>query len=107
MLMPLSNMMNAREFEMELSGIRSVDEVAIDHTSVLAIKRGDLAIIQGEVFRCSPMAPHLRGIKLVLKRMDCVDRRIYDLKVYELDTFMRFRGHPNIISLYSYWAEKP
>jgi serine/threonine protein kinase len=39
--------------------------------------------------------------------MDCVDRRIYDLKVYELDTFMRFRGHPNIISLFSYWAEKP
>jgi len=29
--------------------------------------------------------------------MDCVDRRIYDLKIYELDTFMRFRGHPNII----------
>ena len=35
----------ARDFEMELSGIRSVDEVFIDHTSVLAIKRGDLAII--------------------------------------------------------------
>jgi hypothetical protein len=53
------------------------------------------------------MAPHLRGVKLVLKRLDCVERRIYDLKVYELDTFMRFRGHPNIISLYSYWSEKP
>ena len=37
--------MRARDFEMELSGIRSVDEVIIDHTSVLAIKRGDLAII--------------------------------------------------------------
>jgi hypothetical protein len=37
--------MNAREFETELSGIRSVDEVLIDHSSVLAIKRGDLAII--------------------------------------------------------------
>jgi hypothetical protein len=37
--------MNPREFEMELSGIRSVDEVTIDHSSVLAIKRGDLAII--------------------------------------------------------------
>jgi hypothetical protein len=40
-----SNYMTARDFEMELSGIRSVDEVMIDHTSVLAIKRGDLAII--------------------------------------------------------------
>jgi hypothetical protein len=37
--------MRARDFEMELSGIRYVDEVTIDHTSVLAIKRGDLAII--------------------------------------------------------------
>ena len=85
---------------MELSGIKSIDEIVIDHSSVLAIKRGDLAIIQGEVFKCSPAAPHLRDIPLVLKRMDCVDRRIYDLKIYELDTFMRFRGHPNIITLY-------
>ena len=98
--------MNPREFEMELSGIRSVDEVLIDHSSVLAIKRGDLAIIQGEVFKCRPSAPHLKNIPLVLKRLDCVDRRIYDLKVYECDTFMRFRGHPNIISLFSYWSEK-
>ena len=37
--------MNPRQFEMELSGIKSVDEVVIDHSSVLAIKRGDLAII--------------------------------------------------------------
>ena len=27
------------------------------------------------------------------------------MKVYEFDTFMRFRGHPNLVSLYSYWAE--
>lgn len=98
--------MNARDFESELTGIRHIDEIQIDHNAVLAIKRGDLAIIQGEVFKCNPNAPHLRAIPLVLKRHDCVDRRIYDLKVYECDTFMRFRGHPNIISLYSYWAEK-
>jgi hypothetical protein len=30
---------------MELSGIKSIDEIVIDHSSVLAIKRGDLAII--------------------------------------------------------------
>lgn len=47
----------------------------------------------------------LQGIPLVLKRIDCVDRRIYDMKVYEYDTFMRFRGHPNLVSLYSYWSE--
>jgi serine/threonine protein kinase len=27
------------------------------------------------------------------------------MKVYEFDTFMRFRGHPNLISLFSYWSE--
>jgi serine/threonine protein kinase len=28
-------------------------------------------------------------------------------QVYEADTFTRFQGHPNIVSLYSYWSEKP
>lgn len=42
----------------------------------------------------------------MLKRIDCVDRRIYDMKVYEFDTFMRFRGHPNLVSLFSYWSER-
>lgn len=40
-----TGVMNPRQFEMELSGIKSVDEIVIDHSSVLAIKRGDLAII--------------------------------------------------------------
>jgi hypothetical protein len=79
----------------------------IDYTRALAIKRGDLAIIQGDVFKCSPAAANLRGVQLVLKRLDCVDRRIFDLKVYECDTFMRFRGHPNVVSLFTYWSEKP
>ena len=43
----------------------------------------------------------------MVKRLECVDRRIFDQLIYECDTFMRFRGHPNIISLYSYWTEKP
>jgi serine/threonine protein kinase len=42
----------------------------------------------------------------VLKRIDCIDRRIYDAKVFEYDTFMRFRSHPNLVQLYSYWSEK-
>lgn len=73
---------------------------------MLAIKRGDLSVIQGEVFKCTPSRQNLMGVPLVLKRIDCVDRRIYDMKVYEFDTFMRFRGHPNLISLFSYWSEK-
>ena len=60
----------------------------IDHSLVLAIKRVDLTIIQGEVFKCTPAAEDLMGVPLVLKRIDCVDRRIYDAKIYEFDTFM-------------------
>ena len=85
--------------------IKSVHDLQIDHSLVLAMKRGDLAIIQGEVFKCTPQEDELRGIPLVLKRADCIDRRIYDMKVYEFDTFMRFRGHPNLVSLFSYWSE--
>ncbi|KAG9389941.1 Protein kinase domain [Carpediemonas membranifera] len=91
----------------ELSQIRTVEELHIDHRQALSIKRGDLSIIQGEVFRCTPKAPHLSDIPLIIKRLDCVDRRTYDLKVYEADAVARFQGHPNIVSLYSYWSEKP
>jgi len=87
---------------MELTGIKSTEEIQIDFTEVLNQKKGDLAIIQSDTFKCSPAAIHLRHIPLVIKRLECIDRRIYDLKVYESDTFMRFRGHPNIVSLYSY-----
>ena len=97
----------ARVYEKELIMIHSTQDVTIDFNKALNIKKGDLAIIQGEVFRCTPNAMHLRDIPLIIKRLDCIDRRIYDLKVYESDTFMRFKGHPNIISLYSYWNEPP
>lgn len=95
----------ARENASELSAIRSVDELDIDFAQALRIKRGDLAIIQGQTYRCFPKAPHLSDIPLILKRLECMDRRIYDLKVYEADTFMRFQGHANVVSLYSYWSE--
>jgi len=96
----------ARDYEVELSQIRSVQEILIDHSIVLTMKRGDLAIIQGEVFKCVPAAPHLQHIPLIVKRLDCVDRRIFDLKVHECDTFMRFKGNPNIVTLFSYWSER-
>ena len=87
--------------------IKSVDQVQIDHSEALKIKRGDLAIIPGEVFRCNPANYQIQNVPLVIRRQDCVDRRIFDQLVYENDTLMRFRGHPNVISLYSYWTEKP
>ena len=86
--------------------LRSVNDVVIDHSMVHAIKRGDLSILQGEVYRCTPADPSLQGIPLILKRIDCVDRRIYDAKVYEFDTYIRLRGPPNLVSLFSYWSER-
>lgn len=97
----------ARENAQELTAIRTVEELELDHSRALSLKRGDLSIIQGEVFRCHPIAPHLQDVPLIIKRLDCVDRRTYDLKVYEADTFSRFQGHANIVSLYSFWSEKP
>jgi serine/threonine protein kinase len=70
--------MAARDAEQELVFIKSVDQVIIDHSLVLAVKRGDLSALQGEVFKCTPSAAHLQGVPLVLKRTDCIDRRIYD-----------------------------
>jgi len=72
----------ARDNAAEISAIRSVEELKIDYTRALSIKRGDLSIIQGEVFRAHPAAQHLQDISLILKRLDCVDRRTYDLKVW-------------------------
>lgn len=99
--------LRARDYENELTQIKSVDQIQIDHSEALSVKRGDLATIPGEVFRCNPAHYQLQSIPLVVKRLECVDRRLFDQLIYECDTFMRFRGHPNIISLYSYWTEKP
>ena len=44
----------ARDYENELMMIKSVDQIEIDHSEALKIKRGDLAIIPGEVYRCNP-----------------------------------------------------
>ena len=98
--------LRARDFANELSAIKTVDQIQIDHSEALRVKRGDLAVIPGEVFRYSPADYQIQNIPLVVKRLECVDRKIFDQLVYECDTFMRFRGHPNIIGLYSYWTEK-
>jgi hypothetical protein len=82
-----------------------VKEIDVQFDETLNVKHGDLHVIQGEVFKCRPKASSLAHCPLILKRLETVDRRTYDLKVYEADTFQRFRGHPNIVSLYSYWSE--
>jgi hypothetical protein len=70
--------LKARDHEIELSQIKSVDLVTIDHREVLKIKRGDLSIIPGEVYRCNPTSYSISNVPLILKRAECVDRRIFD-----------------------------
>eukprot|EP00768_Dysnectes_brevis_P002885 gnl/Dysnectes_brevis/2105_a2442_2017.p1 GENE.gnl/Dysnectes_brevis/2105_a2442_2017~~gnl/Dysnectes_brevis/2105_a2442_2017.p1 ORF type:complete len:759 (+),score=246.56 gnl/Dysnectes_brevis/2105_a2442_2017:45-2321(+) len=99
---------DSRLYTADLQTIRSSEELKIDTGGrALRVKRGDLSIIQGEVFLCNPIASHLSHLDLIVKRLECVDRRTYDLKVYEADVLERFKGHPNLTNLYSYWSEKP
>jgi len=65
-----------------------------------------MPLIEGECFRCRAASPQLNSIPLILKRLQCIDRRIYDFKVYEADQLRRIRDHPNLITLYSFWSEK-
>ena len=58
----------ARNFENELSLIKGVDQIVIDHSEALKIKRGDLSIIPGDVFKCCPADYKIGGIRLVVKR---------------------------------------
>jgi hypothetical protein len=96
----------ARHYEHELQQIKGVDQIQIDHHEALYIKRGDLSVVPGDAFRCNPANYAIQGVPLIVKRLECIDRRIFDSLIYEADTLMRFRGHPNIISLYSYWTER-
>eukprot|EP00767_Chilomastix_cuspidata_P001345 gnl/Chilomastix_cuspidata/1456.p1 GENE.gnl/Chilomastix_cuspidata/1456~~gnl/Chilomastix_cuspidata/1456.p1 ORF type:complete len:803 (-),score=258.30 gnl/Chilomastix_cuspidata/1456:822-3230(-) len=99
--------LDSRDYAVEISKIRSVSELRINKDRVLTMHQGDLAIIQCKSFRCQPVAMHLADFDLLIRRLECVDRRTYDLKVFEADQHVRFSGHPNIVALYSFWAEEP
>lgn len=49
--------LTARKAEQAIIRIRSVHDLILDHSLVLAIKRGDMAIIQGTVYKCTPRIP--------------------------------------------------
>eukprot|EP01050_Picozoa_sp_SAG11_P001660 SAG11_NODE_75_length_18024_cov_5.885356_7_plen_421_part_00 len=87
--------------------IYSPAQLVVDLDEALAIKHPglDLAVFQAESFRCRPTEEVISHIHLVLKRHTCIDRRMYDIKVYEMDTFMRFMNHPCVVSLYAMWNE--
>ena len=87
--------------------IHSPAQLVIDLTEALSIKRPgfDVAVFDSQSFRCRAADESVAKVGLILKRITCVDRRMYDIKVYELDTFMRFMNHPHVVSLYAMWNE--
>ncbi len=87
--------------------IHSPAQLVIDLTEALSIKRPgfDVAVFDSQSFRCRAADESITKVGLILKRVTCVDRRMYDIKVYELDTFMRFMNHPHVVSLYAMWNE--
>lgn len=87
-----------------LKTVRSLEPILIDNRKLLGFKRGDLNLIHSTTVRCR----HQDSEKpLVLKKMECLDQSIYNLKIYEIDQHIRFSNHPNIVTLYSYWNEEP
>ena len=90
-----------------LRTIHSPAQLVIDLTEALSIKRPgfDVAVFESQSFRCRAADESIAKVGLILKRVTCVDRRMYDIKVYELDTFMRFMNHPHVVSLYAMWNE--
>eukprot|EP01047_Picozoa_sp_COSAG01_P041075 COSAG01_NODE_3502_length_5999_cov_31.512542_6_plen_227_part_00 len=99
--------LSRRELVERLRLIHSHVQVVIDQSEALSVKRPgfDLAVFESQSFRCRAADEAAAHVGLVLKRITCVDRRMYDIKVYELDTFMRFMNHPNVVSLYAMWNE--
>lgn len=96
-----------REVVERLRLVNGVSQVVVDQSEVLAVKRPgfDLAVFESQSFRCRAADLAVAHVGLVLKRITCVDRRMYDIKVYELDTFMRFMNHPCVIPLFAMWSE--
>ena len=87
--------------------IHSPAQLVIDLSEALSVKRPgfDVAVFESQSFRCRAADEAAAKVGLILKRITCVDRRMYDIKVYEMDTFMRFMNHPHVVSLYTMWNE--
>lgn len=52
-------------------------------------------------------AEHLQYRKLVLKKLDCLDQNVFNLKIHETETMQRLGQNSSICQLYAYWQEIP
>ena len=81
-----------------LREIKSLDDLVIDTSKRLGFKMGDLNLIHSSTHRCKH---HLIDHKLVVKKLECLDQSIYNLKVHETNQHQKFSSHPNFVTLYS------
>lgn len=66
--------MTPRQSSLEVSKIGSLEQLKIDLAEALQIKKGDLYAINGVVYKCRPIEKQISHKKLVVKKLDCVDR---------------------------------
>lgn len=88
-----------------LGHIRSIYDLKINTRKTLGFKKGDLNLIHSMTYRC--LLPDLSK-RLVLKKMECLDKSIYNTKIFEIDTLHKLRASTNlfnILKVYSYWNE--
>jgi serine/threonine protein kinase len=87
--------------------VKSLDVLDLDLSKTLSYKKGDLNLIQSNTVRCRMKDPTLETTKLVIKRLDCLDQNVYNLKIHETETMQRLGQNVSIVKLYSYWQETP
>jgi len=85
--------------------IKSTEELYIDFTNQLK-KRKTIITLKDKVYKCKALNPQLKDIDLILKKYDCIDKKTYDKKLFEIEFYQRFSRNKNIVSLYSYWSEE-
>ena len=87
-----------------LREVNSLDKLDLNLSKILGYKKGDLNLVHSKSVRCS-LKDYPESPRLILTQLDCLDQTVYNMKVHELETMIRYSHHPNIINVYSYWNE--
>ena len=77
------------QIESPIYEVKSLDSLDLDLSKTLSYKKGDLNLIQSNTVRCFMKDLNLSETKLVIKRLDCLDQNVYNLKIHETETMQR------------------
>lgn len=84
--------------------IKSTSDLDIDFDDQLK-KRKTIVTLKDKVYKCKSSVPTFSHIDMIIKKYDCVDKKIYDMKLFECEFFQRFSKNKNIVNLFNYWSE--